>query len=104
MQSNFQKADTRDNTKANSMYYELLCNNGTSHYWLASRCARTNRSSSAGFGLRNVDYGNVNGYSMFSSDADVSGHGIRVRPVVSLPSNIINIDTDYDTEGTWKLK
>ena len=104
MQSNFQKADTRDNTKANSMYYELLCNNGTSHYWLASRYANTNHSSNADFGLRRVDYGDVSGNNVFSSGAGVYYYYNRVRPVVSLPSNIINIDTDYNTAKTWKLK
>lgn len=59
MQSNFQKADTRDNTKANSMYYELLCNNGTSYYWLASRYANASSSSLAAFGLRSVNSGSV---------------------------------------------
>ena len=104
MQSNFQKADTRDNTKANSMYYELLCNNGTSDYWLASRFANTFSSSNAAFGLRYVINGHVYGTSMFYSDADVNYNYNRVRPVVSLPSNIINIDTDYNEVGTWKLK
>ena len=104
MQSNFQKADTRDNTKANSMYYELLCNNGTSHYWLASRFAGTSNSSDADFGLHFVTSGNVYGIGMFYSGAHVSSNTTRVRPVVSLPSNIINIDTDYNTAKTWKLK
>ena len=42
MQSNFISADTRDTSKSNSMYYELLFN--TNRYWLASRFVSTNQS------------------------------------------------------------
>ena len=55
MQSNFIVADTRDNQKSNSMYYELLCNNGNSYYWLASRYVLTGDTSFAVFGLRGVN-------------------------------------------------
>ena len=104
MKSNFKEADTRDETKANSMYYELLCNNGNSDYWLASRYADAKWLSCADFGLRFVFNGKMTTFYLLYSDADVRTGGARVRPVVSLPSNIINIDTDYDTEGAWKLK
>ena len=104
MKSNFKEADTRDETKANSMYYELLCNNGNLCYWLASRYANPDFSSYAIFGLRYVSFGDMLCKTLFYSDADVDYLSNRVRPVVSLKSNIINIDTDYDTEGTWKLK
>lgn len=59
MSTNFETANTRDTTKANSMYYELLCNNGSSYYWLASRCVATGDSSYAYFGLRIVNGGRV---------------------------------------------
>ena len=103
MSSNFELADTRDNTKANSMYYELLCNNGSSYYWLASRYVDTSESSYAHFGLRYVSYGDVDGLGMFDSNF-YAGYGFAyVRPVVSLPSNVIDLNTDYVSVGKWNL-
>lgn len=68
MSSNFESADTRDTAKANSMYYELLVNNGSSYYWLASRSVGTsNASSCACFGLRYVSFGSVYGGLMLDS-------------------------------------
>ena len=104
IQSNFISADTRDTTKATSMYYELLCNNGSSYYWLASRYVKTNYSSYFIFGLRGVNNGDVNGNNMFSSSASPYGNGYCVRPVVSLKSNIINTDDGYNETTGWSLK
>ena len=109
MKSNFKEADTRDKTKSNSMYYELLLyiNNKYPFYWLATRVTSDWNHNSVAFGLYSVDYENgIIDSTLFKSD---EGDGEweytkRLLPVVSLPSNIINIDTDYDTEGTWKLK
>ena len=103
MSSNFESADTRDITKANSMYYELLCNNGSSYYWLASRCVNTIDSSCAGFGLRSVGDGSVSGNSMFNSYSSTNYYYYCVRPVVSLPSNVIDLNTDYVSVGKWNL-
>jgi len=104
MSSNFESADTRDITKANSMYYELLCNNGSSDYWLASRYVNTYSSSYADFGLHFVGGGDVNGIIMFYSDSRASyGNGRCVLPVVSLPSNVIDLNTDYVSVGKWNL-
>ena len=104
MRSNFESADTRDTAKANSMYYELLCNNGGSFYWLASRYVLTGNSSYAHFGLRCVSGGGVNGSNAFSSSSNTgNGKDYCVRPVVSLPSNIIDLNTDYVSVGKWNL-
>lgn len=104
MSSNFESADTRDTAKANSMYYELLGNNRSSYYWLASRYVDTSSSSYADFGLRLVYYGSVHGNNMFNSNSDAtSAATISVRPVVSLPSNIIDLNTDYVSVGKWNL-
>ena len=65
IQSNFISADTRDTTKATSMYYELLCNNGSSYYWLASRFVDAFSSSYSFFGLLVVDRGRLGGNKMF---------------------------------------
>ena len=104
IQSNFISADTRDTTKATSMYYELLCNNGSSYYWLASRCVTTSNSSYSGFGLRYVNSGLVYRGYMFDSNDRPSSTGNYVRPVVSLKSNIINTDDGYNETTGWSLK
>ena len=104
MQSNFISADTRDTTKASSMYYELLCNNGSSYYWLASRYVRTDNSSYFNFGLRGVGRGSVRGAIMFYSRGYATFDGSYVRPVVSLKSNIINTDGGYNETTGWSLK
>ena len=104
IQSNFISADTRDTTKATSMYYELLCNNGSSYYWLASRFVFTSNSSYSNFGLRIVKDGYVNGNNMFYSYDNTSNNDFYVRPVVSLKSNIINTDDGYNETTGWSLK
>ena len=104
MQSNFKAVDTRDSSKASSMYYELLCNNGSSSYWLASRYVSTSNSSYAYFGLRRVNYGYVGGLYMFNSISNMGSNGNCVRPVVSLPSNLIDVSTEYDEATGWAIK
>ena len=104
MSSNFETANTRDTTKANSMYYELLCNSGSSYYWLASRFVHARYSSYAVFGLRRVYDGDVSGGYVFYSDSITHSFAYFVRPVVSLPSNVIDLNTNYETEGKWNLK
>lgn len=104
MQSNFISADTRDTSKSNSMYYELLCYNGNLGYWLASRYVGTDSSMYAEFGLRYVSYGGISGTWMFKGYKRVNEHGTLVRPIVSLKSDIINIDAGYDETTGWELK
>ncbi len=104
IKTNFQTADTRDSTKANSMYDELLCNNGNSYYWLASRYVGTDDSSCAHFGLHYVNGGDVDGHYMFNSNSVVHGNSRCVRPVVSLPVDAINISTQYNENIGWSLK
>ena len=104
IKSNFISADTRDTTKATSMYYELLCNNGSSYYWLASRCVHTISSSYSQFSLRYVASGNVSGSNMFNSNDGTLYNRGYVRPAVSLKSNIINTDDGYNETTGWSLK
>ena len=108
MQTNFISADTRDATKSGSMYYELLCINNTSNslYWLASRFVDVFDSNYPYFGLRSVSFGGVAGEHLFFSRgyADAYNSDSYVRPVVSIKSNIINIDVGYNETTGWSLK
>ena len=88
MQANFISANTRDTSKSNSMYYELLCNNGNSNYWLASRYVNIGTSSNAYFGLRRVYSGNVSGKFLVDSSSSTAGDHYYVRPVVTLGTDI----------------
>ena len=113
MSLNFESADTRDPAEANSMYEKLLCKNDNGKsYWLASRFVDTDDPSYVNFGLRYV-YVNfvdsrvdsrVDRGDLFNS-ASYAGDGCScVRPVVSLPSNVIDLNTDYESAGGWNLK
>lgn len=103
MSSNFETADARDTNKKDSMYYELLCNNGSSYYWLASRYVNAHDSSYANVGLRRVNYGNVDATSMFNSNSSTFSGYYFVCPIVSLPSDVIDLNTNYETIGKWNL-
>ena len=104
IQSNFISADTRDISKASSMYYELLCNNGNSYYWLASRYVDCADSSSAKFGLRHQSYGYISGDQMFIADSNTSSSGTYVCPIVSLKSSVIDTGAGYNETTGWSLK
>ena len=105
MKTNFEQADTRDTAKSESMYYELLCNNGTSKYWLASRHTDTKYKEYACFGLRCVYEGTVTGIYLFYP-TPIEGTNvdpIYIRPVVCLPADRINLNTEYNEETGWNL-
>lgn len=69
IKTNFESADTREESKKESIYYELLCNNGVNQYWLASRCVYIGNLYLADFGLRRINNGNVDSNSMFESNS-----------------------------------
>ena len=69
-----------------SEVYDMIFGTGT-YYWLGSRFARCN-SIYADFGLHYVGNSNLYGETIFYSDGDSSGEYFRVRPVVSLGSDI----------------
>ena len=77
------------------------------NYWLASRCVDT-YSNNACFLVRRVDSSNVfgnslcNGYSSALYENTFSN--FAVRPLVSLKSEVIDIDAGYDETTGWKLK
>ncbi len=89
------------NTPANyfddATFHELIFGTDTV-YWLASRYAYC-ISTQADFGLRYVRNADLYGYYLFVSNIGVPDGGHRVRPVVSLGSNI-KISTDGGTADT----
>ena len=75
-------------------FHELIFGTG-SYYWLASRfCACY--SANARFGLRGVGIAHLSGGDLFYSYYDEGNNSSRVRPVVSLGSNI-RISTEGGT-------
>ncbi len=77
-----------------STFHELIFGTGTA-YWLASRYAYCD-STYAFFGLRRVNSAALYGYNLFYSYSNAYNYNLRVRPVVSLGSNI-KISTDGGT-------
>ena len=77
------------------------------NYWLASRCIGTG-SNYARFHVRYVygdyarQYDLCSGFSSLLTESP--GSYFAVRPVVTLKSDIIDVSTNYSTEGKWKLK
>ena len=78
------------------------------YYWLASRCVTT-ISSIAYFNVRLVNSSDVGGILLCNGNSSNLGGGTRslyaVRPLVSLKSEVIDIDAGYNkANGGWKLK
>ena len=81
------------------------------NYWLASRCINA-YFDNANFNVRCVfGISASTGASTLcngnSSELNDYGHGVSsyaVLPVVTLKSDIIDVSTNYSTEGEWKLK
>lgn len=77
-------------------------------YWLASRCISYG-SKEAGFYACHVGYGGRTNYACLcigntSNVLENTWYDFAVRPVVTLKSDIIDVSTNYSTEGEWKLK
>ena len=94
-----------DKSKITSTNTKSMLFNG--NYWLASRCINTN-SSSAYLCVRYVYGSNTSAFNScfgYSYNLTQNTHDwYAVRPVVTLKSNVIDINTNYDAEGEWKLK
>ncbi len=77
------------------------------NYWLASRCINT-YSGSSNFYVRRVFGSGTNAerlcYGNGSNLDGISYSLYAVRPIVILKSNVIDINTNYETEGHWNLK
>ena len=78
------------------------------NYWLASRCVNTD-SDYVGFLMRYVKSSSVSGNRLcYSLNSNLYLHTLSdyaVRPLVSLKSEVIDIDAGYnEATGGWKLK
>ena len=76
------------------------------NYWLASRCVNADSSNSY-FNVRNVGSGISFTYSLCYGGSNLGGYAysnFAIRPVVTLKSNIIDVDAGYNEETGWSLK
>ena len=77
------------------------------NYFLSSRCVNT-ISSSATFNVRLVISSSVNGrglcFGISTRLREIPFSNCAVRPLVSLKSEVIDIDAGYDETTGWKLK
>ncbi len=80
------------NNYVNPVYHDLFHTAATGNYWLSSRCVSAH-SNYAGFKVRCVSSSYVDYSYLYDSDGDGGSSTYRVRPVVSLESNV-RIDTD----------
>jgi hypothetical protein len=94
-----------DKSKIENTDIQNMLFNG--NYWLASRCIVTSYNQ-AYFDVRSVDGDDTDAYYLcygYSSNFnEIARSSCAVRPVVTLKSDIIDVSTNYSTEGKWKLK
>ena len=90
-----------------SKYYELFIeNNGSKYptYWMSSRCVDAD-SDGASFNVRRVNSGNVNAYTLYSSNGREYSLVYAFRPVITLNSNVQAISGDGTTaERAYVIK
>ena len=78
------------------------------NYWLASRCVITD-SFGAYFEVRGVssygvyEYGSLTGFSSYLNEGSTISV-CAIHPLVTLKSEVIDIDAGYDETTGWKLK
>ena len=78
-------------------------------YWLASRCIYPSSDSSL-YCVRTIASNNMDAYlsNLCSGDGSYLRTGTRtdyaIRPVVILKSNVIDTNTNYESEGHLNLK
>ena len=93
------------NTKIENTDVQNMLFNG--NYWLASRCIDA-YSGSSGFDVRYVFGSNASAtYFCGGFSSNLSQYPLSpcaVRPIVILKSNVIDTNTNYETEEHWNLK
>ncbi len=93
------------NTKIENTDVQNMLFNG--NYWLASRCiASTSLNSS--FNVRFMSGPDADANYLCNGDPsrlnETTLSGYAVRPIVILKSNVIDTNTNYETEEHWNLK
>ena len=93
------------NTKIENTDVQNMLFNG--NYWLASRCVYA-ASGNSRFYVRSVDGSRANANyfcEAYSSRLnELTSSNYAVRPIVILKSNVIDTNTNYETEEHWNLK
>ncbi len=96
---NYNKSKIKDTNIKNMLF------NG--NYWLASRCINPD-SSSSNFYVRGVGVSDSGAYSLCNGNRshfyEYASSIFAVRPIVILKSNVIDTNTNYETEEHWNLK
>lgn len=104
LEDQFITINTREEN--NSNFYKEVC--GTDEeYWLSSRYTYIFGDDLVSFGIRRLNgySSEINGTDLCYINGTNGGVFLKVRPIVTIPINKINLDDDYEANGNmWKLK
>lgn len=107
METLFMEADARNEANKTNIYYDLFYSpNKTMHgdSFLSTRCTDIPWTDQCKFSLKIIGAAGINSGALFyNSSTNSCTMTYYIRPVVSLPGLTIDLNTDYETEGTWKI-
>jgi len=105
-ENNFKTTSTRKSDKDTSFYYEIFINNGSNNinYWLASRYSYIWAKVYASYGIRSVENKVLGGRGTYTSDNTPVNRSNPVRPVVTIPTSVIDVSEEYNSAEGWPLK
>ena len=94
----------REELYNSSEIYDILINSG--NYTIASRWVTISSTKKyATFGLSNKYNQKLNYFqSLFTSDGNSLLRSFNFRPVVNISGKYIDLESDYNTYGSWNLK
>lgn len=106
LEGQFISVNTREGSKSD--YYEGVCGIDED-YWIASRYTYVFGDSVTSFGIRELRSSSyelaIYGTDLCYIDRIGGGGFQKVRPIVEIPINKIDLDGDYEANGNmWKLK
>lgn len=104
LEDEFITINTREEN--NSNFYKEVCEMDE-EYWLSSRYTYIFGDDLVSFGIRRLNgYSyEINGTDLCYNDGTNGGAFFKVRPIVTIPINKINLNGDYEANGNmWKLK
>lgn len=98
----YNKTIILDNSIADMLFID------NNDYWLSSRCVNT-AYTFASFYVRSIKASrditaNRLCHGVESTLGETQSRDCSIRPIVSIKSNVINMNINYDLEGKWKLK